>query len=202
MKSVRGFTLLELIVALGIFGVLAAMAYGGLNSALGSRTIVEQKLQRTVDMQKAYLRLREDLQQMRDRTARDEFGESQPALRTVPDGRVEFTRGGWRNPLTQPRSTLERLSYTLDEKEHRLLRQSWRVLDPSQESARTETVVLEGVDALEWRFLSINSEWQAVWPPPQDETELDTPSSVLPRAVEVKLETRDWGELTWLFKSS
>ncbi|MHB8746444.1 MAG: PulJ/GspJ family protein, partial [Gammaproteobacteria bacterium] len=33
----RGFTLLELLVAVGVFAVMAVMAYGGLKSVLDSR---------------------------------------------------------------------------------------------------------------------------------------------------------------------
>ncbi|MGH8772628.1 MAG: PulJ/GspJ family protein, partial [Burkholderiales bacterium] len=36
MKA-RGFTLLELLVALAIFALLSAIAYGGLNAVLDSR---------------------------------------------------------------------------------------------------------------------------------------------------------------------
>ena len=191
----HGFTLLELIVVLGIFGVVSVLAYGGLNSVLQTRVGVQRALDRTVAMQKAYLRLRNDFQQLRDRTARNGFGESDPALMLTSDGRVEFTRGGWRNPLSQPRSSLERVSYRLDEK-NRLLRESWRVLDRAQDSALVETPVLEDVESLEWRFLDKNREWQSAWP---SAGLLASPDVKAPIAVELTLQTKDWGELKFLF---
>ena len=194
-RTTRGFTLLELIVVLGIFGVVSVLAYGGLNSVLQTRVGVQRALDRTVAMQKAYLRLRNDFQQLRDRTVRNGFGEIDPALMLTPDGRVEFTRGGWRNPLSQPRSSLERVSYRLDEK-NRLLRESWRVLDRAQDSALVETPVLEDVEDLEWRFLDQNREWQTAWPTAGIPA---SPTVKVPIAVELTLQTKDWGELKFLF---
>ncbi len=194
-----GFTLIELVVVLGIFAVLSVLAYGGLNSVLKARVSVERALDRTVAMQKAYLRLRNDFQQLRDRPARDGYGDAQPALLVTPDERVEFTRGGWRNPLSQARSTQERVSYRLDE-DNRLLRSSWRVLDRAQDSALVEIPLLENVEAMEWRFLDASRQWQTAWPstdvspgPPAG------PAATLPLAVELTLRTKDWGELRFLF---
>lgn len=195
-----GFTLLELIVVLGIFAVLSVLAYGGLNSVLTARDSVQRALDRTAAMQKAYLRLRNDFQQLRDRPARDGFGDRQPALWVTPDRRVEFTRGGWRNPLSQPRSSLERVSYHLDDKD-RLLRSSWRVLDRAQDSMVVETALLEKVDRIEWRFLDRAREWQTEWPPLSTGAPPAAGASPapLPRAVELTVTTQDWGELKFLF---
>lgn len=190
-----GFTLLELIVVLGIFAVLSVLAYGGLNSVLETRKGVERALDRTAAMQKTYLRLRNDFQQLRDRSVRDRFGGplNEPALLITPDGAVEFTRGGWRNPLSQPRSTQERVAYRLDQ-DDRLLRVSWRVLDRAQDSAAVETVLLENVEDIEWRFLDAARQWQTIWPPPNTGA-----APALPLAVELTLTTEDWDEIKFLF---
>ena len=76
----RGFTLLELLVVILIFGIFALMAYGGLNSVLSTRRHIEQSLARTAEYQKAYLRLRDDFVNGSGRTARDGDGVAQPAL--------------------------------------------------------------------------------------------------------------------------
>ena len=134
----RGFTLLELLVVILIFGIFALMAYGGLNSVLSTRRHIEQSLARTAEYQKAYLRLRDDFVNGSGRTARDGDGVAQPAL--IYDSynkRVEFTRGGWSNPALLPRATLERVSYFLDDSQsdnYRLIRRSWRVLDRAPQS--------------------------------------------------------------------
>ena len=144
-----GFTLLELVVVMAIFAVLSVMAYGGLANILTARTQVAQSLERTAALQKGYLRLRNDFQQLRARPARDNYGTPQPALQ-ADRGVVEFTRGGWRNPLALPRSALERVAYRLED--GRLLRSSWRVLDRATNSEPVEVAVLDQVeDVRNWR---------------------------------------------------
>ena len=192
-----GFTLLELIVVLVIFAVVAVMAYGGLNSVLNARARVLESLERTTALQKAYVRLRNDLQQLRARSARDGYGEPQGALAVLPDGAVEFTRSGWRNPLDQPRSVLQRVAYRLDD-DSRLVRVSWRALDRAQDAVTSEVVVLEQVEEIRWRFLQ-GSEWQDAWPPAgAGAPALDE----VPRAVEIVLTLKDLGEVRLLFSAT
>ena len=197
MKRATGFTLLELVVVLAIFAVLSMMAYGGLSAMLTGRAKVAESLERTAALQQGYLRLRNDFQQLRARTARDGYGETQPALIVQPDGSVEFTRSGWRNPLSQPRSALERVAYQFDE--GRLLRRSWRVLDRAQESEPVEVAVLDQVDDAEWRFLDAKLEWHDAWPAVA--ALVGSPPSPPPLAVELTLQVKDLGEVRFLFSA-
>jgi general secretion pathway protein J len=201
MRLGTGFTLIELIVVLVIFSVVSIMAYGGLNAVLTARTRVLQSLDRTTALQRAYVRLRNDLQQLRGRAARDGYGEPQGALAVLPDGAVEFTRSGWRNPLDQPRSTLERVAYRLDD-ERRLVRASWRTVDRAQDATPSEVVVLEQVVDIRWRFLQ-GGEWRDTWPSAAGAgaTGAATLDDV-PRAVEVVLTLEDLGEVRLLFSAT
>jgi len=178
----RGFTLLELLVVIAIFAVFSLMAYGG--------------LERTATAQKAYLRLRDDFQQLRNRPARDGYGDLQPPLRTDSQGRIELTRGGWRNPLLLPRPGLERVSYRLDGK--KLKRESWRVLDQAQDSKPVELVLLDDVQDVRWRLLDKDRAWQERWPP--EAAGSNTAPAPLPLAVELQIDSKHWGRLTFLFR--
>ena len=198
MRRMRGFTLLELVVVLGIFAVLSVMAYGGLASVLTSRQRVAESLERTAALQRAYLRLRNDFQQLRARSARDGFGETQPALMTQRDGAVEFTRSGWRNPTSQPRSTLERVAYRVEDK--RLLRENWRAVDRAQDVKPSELVLLERVSEVRWRFLDSSLEWRDSWPPAALDNSVN--AQCAPRAVEMTLAVEDLGEVRLLFSST
>ncbi|MFO7481942.1 type II secretion system minor pseudopilin GspJ, partial [Oceanibaculum nanhaiense] len=119
------------------------------------------------------------------------------------DSVLELTRGGWRNPAEQARSTLQRVAYGLRDRE--LLRSTWLNLDRDPSATAQEQVLLGGVSELRVRFLDQADVWQPGWPPPGLELPAAGagaagPPSVRPRAVEVILVTEIWGELRWLFR--
>lgn len=197
-----GFTLLELIVVMLVFAVLAVMAYGGLGSVLKTRKAVEESLGRTAQYQKVFVRMRNDFQNLRNRTIRDEFGETQAALIGTPQRGVEFTRGGWRNPLYLPRSSLERVAYLVEDK--KLQRASWRVLDRAPDSKPVTLDLLDGVEEIRWRYLNDQNEWREAWPPGSEAsgappTGAAATQAGLPKAIEMTLQTKDWGELRFLY---
>lgn len=192
----RGFTLLELLVVVAIFGIFALLAYGGLDSVLKTRVDVERVQARLAESQKAYMRLRDDFQQLRVRTIRDALGDPQAALVGSALGVVEFTRGGWSNPLGAPRSALQRVAYQLEDGD--LLRLSWRVLDRAQDSEPVRIVLLRQVEDLQWRFLDAQRQWQGYWPVQTLSENGSLPAP--PLAVEITLRTKDMDELKFLFR--
>lgn len=193
----NGFTLLELLVALGIFALLAAMSYSGLNSVMLARQVTNQHAERLTQLQMAFLWLGRDVEQAVDRSIRDEYGDVQAAMLGVETGRyqLELTRTGWRNPAGRARSDLQRVAYGLRDGE--LVRAYWNVLDRAQDSQPLESVLLDGVDKLELRFLDSTNKWQTSWPAAQPGGQA---SPGAPRAVEVTLETTAEGRITRLFR--
>lgn len=192
----RGFTLLELLVALSIFALLSAMAYGGLNTVMRSQQAVTAQAERLAQLQKAFLFLGRDITQAIDRQIRGEFGDPQPAMvgLTLGERRLELTRNGWRNPVGRKRSNLQRVAWGV--RDEQLLRLYWNVLDRAPDSEPLETVMLDGVEALELRFLDAKQQWSEVWPAVNRGV---TSSDALPRAVEVTLETEREGRIRRVF---
>ena len=202
----RGFTLIEVILVVLIFSIMAAMAYGGLNSVLKTRVAIEASMKRTADLQKAYMRMRSDFQNYVPRPIRDNFGDAQPSIRGAREQVIELTRGGWRNPLFLKRGSLERVTYALDG--DKLQRASYRVLDRAQDSEPVRTVLLDKVKELRLRYMDQGRGWVDQWPrqdlqqpSPQSadgsQSQRDTPP---PLAIEITLVTADLGELRFLFK--
>lgn len=198
MNGQRGFTLLELIVVIAIFGVLSVMAYGGLNSVMKSRTHIEQSLERTAEFQKAYMKLRNDFQEARNRPTRDAYGVLQAAFVTDRNDHVNFTRAGWRNPLGQARPSLERVVYRYDTEKKTLIRSSYRVLDQAQDSQTVDQVLLEKVDEVKWRYLDLNRTWVREWP--SRDSRFAAKAAMPPLAAELTLRTTDLGEFRLLFR--
>jgi general secretion pathway protein J len=207
MQKQTGFTLLEMLVAMGIFALMAAMAYGGLNGILDKREATDKHAARLAQLQTSFLWLSRDIEQTTNRRIRDEYGDSQLALLSAEFGRyqLELTRGGWRNPVGRARSNLQRVAYGV--RENKLVRAYWNVLDRAQDSKPLETVLLDGVNRMELRFLSPDGssqnsgqnkqEWVESWPSSALGAE---PSDNPPLAVEVTLETESEGRITRLFR--
>lgn len=196
---VRGFTLLELLVALAVFAILAAAAYGGLRNVLFTRAAVEAENRRLAAAQLTFHRLEQDIEQTVPRGIRDEYGDPQPALLggELAGEVLMLTRAGWDNPLDQPRANLQRVAYRL--RDGRLWRLYWEVLDRGGPIEPREIVLLDRVRELRVRFLDPDDAWRNDWPPPpaSDEERKQQPDP-LPRAVEISLTLEDWGEITRL----
>ena len=73
--ATRGFTLLELLVALAVFAIMATAAYSGLRSVLFTRAAVEEQSRRLAAVQMAVYRLEQDVEQTLARGIRDEYGD-------------------------------------------------------------------------------------------------------------------------------
>lgn len=200
MRRQRAFTLLELLVALAIFAVLALLAYGGLNGLMNTRAATEERAEELHRLQMTYRILERDIEQWVPRPIRNEFGESEASLRAGEriDAAFELTRGGWRNPAEQLRSTQQRVAYTV--RDNALLRYQWPTLDRAPDAKPREQTLLEEVDEVRVRFLDQTGQWQERWPPAGQTFVPGQPAAeTLPRAVEVVLITERWGELRWLF---
>lgn len=193
----RGFTLLELLVALAVFSIMSIAAYSGLRNVLFTRAAVEAQSRRLAMVQLAVYRLEQDIEQAAPRSIRDEYGDPQAALlgNELSDDRLMLTRAGWDNPLGQPRANVQRVAYRL--REGRLWRLHWPVLDQGGRIEPRETLLLDRVRAFKVRFLDRDG-WRNDWPPPANaETDLKI-SDPMPRAVEISLTLEDWGEITRL----
>ena len=194
MKNInlkRGFTLLELLVALSIFSVLSVMAYGGLQTVITTKQSTDKAADRISEIQLVMMRISNDLRQAVTRKIRDEYGDFLPAMQSSQSGdeSISWTRAGYRNPAQLKRSNVQRVLYKLDKQ--KLLRITWPVLDRAQDTEEMETEVLTNIEAIEWRFLNNKLEWSSDWP--EDET--TTGEDLLPKAVEFTFDLRDWGKI-------
>lgn len=194
-----GFTLVEVMVALAIFGMLAAFAYGTLGQTLANAEILTDRMAGLQSVQRTVRYLTEDFMQLAPRPVREDLGENLgPALHTnvQSDFAVELTHGGWSNPATLPRGTLQRVAYRLEEGE--LVRYHWPVLDRTLSNEPAGRVLLDEVDSILFRFMQDNGDWTDQWPPENRPGLLG--SRQRPRAVEITLVLADETEIRRLLE--
>jgi len=199
-KTGLGFTLLELLVALAIFAVIAVMAYSGLDTVLTARQQTDQHATQLARLQMAFIWLGRDIEQHINRPIRDQYGDRQATLQGTIS-QMELTRAGWRNPAQQQRSSLQRVAYHLEEKT--LWRSYWRVLDRAQDAVPIRMGLLKEVNEIQLRYLDEHLRWHEQWPPlnfsngaPNEQAN----SNQTLKAIEVTLTVEKWGRLTRLFR--
>lgn len=160
----KGFTLIEVLVAVAIFGLIGVVSGQLLMRVLQAQQQGEIRADRLADVQRALLLFERDVLQAADRPIRDEFGDPQPALRLTFSGQLEMTRHGWSNPLAWPRSELQRVAWELDG-EGRLQRRFWTVLDRAQDSLPEVQTVLTDIRGFELQLLDAQGGIWNAWPP-------------------------------------
>lgn len=197
--ATAGFTLLELLVALAIFGIVSALAMGGLNAVMRQDAIATAQLQRLHQLQRAVRIMTSDFAQLNPRRVRDALGSCEAPLLAPCDAiyPVCLSHDGWANPFARfPRGTLQRTQYRLED--GRLLREHWRVMDRTLANESRGEVLLDQVESFEIGFAprapQPNEPWVAQWPPPEQGSE-GCESAELPRAVRIHLRLRDWGDI-------
>jgi general secretion pathway protein J len=193
-RTTRGFTLLELLVAMFIAAVMFAMGYGAINQALISRGVLQEQQARLIELQTAVRVLEQDFIQLAPRPVRQPVGDNwQPALQGDPNQQpfLQLTRGGWANPTGLQRPGLQRVAYFVEN--NTLRREYWTVLDPTLASKTIKRDLLTHVKTVTIRYMDVSRQWQLQWPGTGvgDETQL----RLRPLAVEITLETEDWGKL-------
>ncbi len=206
----RGFTLIEVLIALGITAFVSAIAYTSLSTVLTGVESTRQTTSRVVEVNRAWSIISRDLRQFVPRPVRDEFGEEESALVGGDAARfaLSFTRTGWHNPLDQPRSNLQRVNYRLED--DALWRDSYPVLDRAGDTEPREVKLLDDVENLQFAFLgtldSVDTRggnstldtrnWAENWVP-----DTSNPGQTLapPLAIEIRLQLADWGEMRRIY---
>ncbi|MDQ3139278.1 MAG: type II secretion system minor pseudopilin GspJ [Pseudomonadota bacterium] len=172
-----GFTLVEMLVAMTIFAILAAVGVSILRISVDTQAAVDRRLTEIGELGRLQASLAMDLGQAVDRRTRDGQA-SRPAFVGEP-GRIAFVRSGWTNLDDEPRSTLQRVEWRIAD--GGLARIGHRRIDGGGESGGVPAVFAREA-AASFRFREANGNWSTTY--------LSTEERPLPAAVEVVVKPR------------
>ena len=184
----RGFTLLEVLIAMSIFALISAMTFQGLQTSMTMQEKVEATATELSDVQLVMTLMLDDFMNVVRRPVRAAFGNDRlpafddeaPLVGGSEDSyacEAVFTRAGL-PPGRLLRAGLQRVAWCTDS-DNRLYRLSWPVLDPAQDSLPVESLLLDNVILfdvqLAWRRDNYGRQ-TAAW------------LEMLPQSIEVTLE--------------
>ena len=173
-----GFTLIEVMISVLIFGLLSAAGVALLSFSVRAQSATAAKLDDVSAMTQLSSILTADFAQALDRPVRDEGGNATPAFvggsgpGAVP--MLRFVRGGWSDLDGTPRAEVQKVEYALVD--NALARVAYPMLDGAQ--PLPPTAIVPGVREVALRY-RIRGAWSDTWA-----GSLRTP---LPDAVELRI---------------
>jgi general secretion pathway protein J len=175
----RGFTLLEVLLAIAIVALIAALGYRALASLSESETRLAAEATRWRTLDLFFARLEGDLRQAMPRAVRLSDTREPPWLASVDasgNSAIAFSRAGPEFTL-EPRSAGQRLAYRFNNGSVEVL--YWASYDRPRGLDPTAYTLLDGVSSFQLAYLTQGGAWADTWPR-AGETEL-------PRGVRVQL---------------
>ena len=183
-----GFTLIEVMIALMIFGMIAAAGVALLAFSVRAQGASGAALDDIGAINRLSSILTADLAQAVDRPTRDRNGVRLPAF-AGGSGQVpmlRLVRGGWSNIDDAPRATLQKVEYQLTA--GGIERVGYPALDGA--APLPAALIVEGVRQANWRFRYAGA-WSDRWEA--------TPVAALPQAAELTLVREDGRSYRILF---
>ncbi|MCG9738897.1 type II secretion system minor pseudopilin GspJ [Shewanella insulae] len=186
-KTTRGFTLLEMLIAIAIFAMLGLAANAVLSTVMKNDEVTAEFAQRLKSLQQGFGALERDFGQMVARTPRLlEGGRGSTVIQTGKDlfdsesEAIVFYRIGWLNPDgLLPRGSLQSVAYVVQE--NNLERWYFPYPEPEFGAEPIKTVVIKNVLSVEYSFF-VEDKW---------ERKFD--ASSLPKAIAMAVEVEGLG---------
>jgi len=191
----RGFTLIEILVAMAIFSIIGLASTGVLNSVINSDQLSSERFAKLEELQRAMLTIERDILQIVPRNLQVN---GEPVAAVISGGEdifdsdadgLGFVRVGWYNPqMLLPRSTLQAVGYRIQEQQ--LQRLYGNYVDNVIGYEPKVKVLLTDVEDFRVSFLT---EVERLEDPEEWEEAYSGP--VLPIAISVTIVSKTFGEI-------
>lgn len=164
----RGFTLIEMLVALAVFAIIAVGALSLLRFSVDAELASRDKTEQIAQGRRFLSVWTADLAQAAPRPSRDRAGGRHPALEAGQGGALlRLVRSGWANVDGAARPSLQKVEYRFEQ--GKLLRAGYPFPDGADPEPATALLDSAGPPTL--RFRSADGQWSNRWEP-QREAEL------------------------------
>jgi general secretion pathway protein J len=195
LKKPKGFTLIEILIALAVFAILATITTSVLYNAFTTRSRVNEQSERLNELQLAISLIQQDTSQVVERAIRGTDMRLFSSFIGQPNY-LEFTRDGNVNPgSTEKRSTLKRIAYVC--KEGALIRRTWSSLDSINRNTYEDKQLLAQLADCHFGYLNQSLQVLPEWR--EQAVNLNQRREPFPKAIQVNVTLRDQGEINLLF---
>jgi len=192
-KGTLGFTLIEVLLAMSIFAIISLASFSIFDGVAQSEVSSKEKMLRLNELQRALLVIERDFLQIAYRSVRIEGEAPTSDFIFSDDGgffsdeqSIAFVRSGWTNPgLLIPRSDLQAVVYRLEDKT--LEKLHYNFVDAVVGEEPRVRKLIKDVIAFEVKYFYQNK-WQK-----------EIVAKQLPQAVNISIETEDFGKLSRKF---
>ncbi|WP_259369565.1 type II secretion system minor pseudopilin GspJ [Colwellia sp. MB02u-10] len=186
-KRSKGFTLLEVLIAIAIFSVISMASFSIFETVINSDTVSKVRTDRINELQRGFLIIERDMLQIARRSVRlngeaplSDFLHTDNDSFTTSEQAIAFVRHGWTNPgLLLPRSDMQSVAYQLNE--NTVERVHFNFVDAVLGEEPKVRPLISQVEKLNFEFYD-GEKWQEAL---QENT--------LPMAIAIEIDTTDYG---------
>jgi len=187
----KGFTLLEIMIALFIFSIVSVMLTGALHHIIQTHGRVTARAETLEELQHALLLFSRDIEQTTHRPIVTANNSIEGFVGN--DKQVRFVHANYNNPTGEfKKANLQRSQYTFNK--DKFMRTVWSMLDQTPLSKSEDQVLLENVTQIKLAYLDNQNHWQNRWPLSSNAKQ------TLPKAVRIILKLKDWGTLSQIYQ--
>lgn len=189
-ERARGFTLVEALLALAIFGIIAVLAYRATASLAAGEAELSAEAQRWRTLETLFTRIEADFRQAIPRGVRAGL-QTEPAwlgTRSAGQSALVFTRAG-SEFTAEPGPAGQRVGYRM--REGTLELAYWPALDHDAAMRPTVYPLVRDIAAFDLEYLARNGAWLDRWPQLGEDD--------LPRAVRLTLTLADGMRIERMF---
>ena len=192
-KFINGFTLLEILIALMIFAIIAAMTSSAIYYAFNIRERINIQSELLGNIQMVLTLLEKDIKQVISRSVSNN-NINYPAFIGRIDY-IEFTRDGLFISSNNKNTHLQRIAFKCNH--NKLIRRSWTTLDTPKRDSFIDQIMLENVKKCQFSFLDTKLQIIKFWPK-KTTTKIQS-TEVLPKAIKFDLSLPKFGDASLLF---